>query len=229
MDGETIRRNTRNEPARVSALEGWTTTKTAGKALGVSPRTVQSYITKGYLVGRTEGEGVKRTWYVSIDSVNNLRARRLAEVDADAIREGSAEQVAEGIAEVLQNLSERLAEAAARAAEYRTRLELTERAESTLREDLDRERAERREVGDELAGERQRREQAERERDELRGQLEALLLQENQDQPETRDAPEGASEAEGRADAPAGRGDRDTGASLAPERRSWWRRFFLGE
>ena len=227
MDGETIRRNTRNESARVSAPEGWTTTKTAGKALGVSPRTVQSYIKKGYLVGRTEGEGVKRTWYVSIDSVNNLRARRLAEVDADAIREGSAEQVAEGIAEVVQNLSERLAEAAARAAEYRTRLELTERAESTLREDLDRERAERREVRDELAGERQRREQAERERDELRGQLEAL--QENQDQPETRDAPEGASEAEGWADAPAGRGDRDTGASLAPERRSWWRRFFSGE
>ena len=162
MDAKPPRRNTPNQPVEISAPEGWTTTKAAGKALGVSPRTVQSYIKKGHLVGRVEGEGVRRTWYVSIDSLNNLRARRLAEVEAESFRESSADHVAEGLAEVMQNLSERLAEAAARAAEYRTRLELTERAESTLREDLDRERAERREVREERKGERVRREQAEK-------------------------------------------------------------------
>ncbi len=118
MEGDSTRRNTPNTSADVSAPEGWTTTKAAGKALGVSPRTVQSYIKKGYLLGRAEGEGVKRTWYVSIDSLNELRTRRLAEENAETFRESSADHLAEGIAEVVQNLSESLAETSARAAEY---------------------------------------------------------------------------------------------------------------
>ena len=170
MDEEDTRRNTQNRNAEASTMGGWTNTTTAGKALGVSPRTIQTYIRKGLLQGKVEGEGVLRTWYVSIDSLNTLRGQRLAESGAATFREGSSEQVAEGIAEAMQNLSERLAEEAARAAEYRVRLELTERAESSLREDLQRER----ERADRLEGERVRREQAEQERDELRRQLEAL-------------------------------------------------------
>src|SRR5215207_9054921 len=139
MDEECIRRNSRNTNAEASAGGGWTNTTTAGKALGVSPRTIQTYIRKGLLQGKVEGEGVRRTWYVNIDSLNTLRSQRLAEGGAETFREGSSEQVAEGIAEAMQNLSERLAEEAARAAEYRVRLELTERAESSLREDLQRE------------------------------------------------------------------------------------------
>jgi len=135
MDGEDVRRNTQNLNAETSAMGGWTNTTAAGKALGVSPRTVQSYIHKGLLQGKVEGEGVRRTWYVSIDSLNALRARRIAEVGAEGFREGSAEYIAEGIAEAMQNLSERLADEAARAAEYRTRLELTEQAQSTLEEE----------------------------------------------------------------------------------------------
>jgi hypothetical protein len=215
MEEYSARRNTPKLSADVSAPEGWTTTKAAGKVLGVSPRTIQSYIKKGYLLGRAEGVGVKRTWYVSIDSLNELRARRLAEENAETFREGSADHhLAEGIAEVVQNLSESLAETSARAAEYRTRLELTERAESSLREDLERERAERREAREELSEERQRREQAERERDELRTRLEAL-----QKPPQ---APEKAP------DEPTDTQPRTEETEREPEtsRPSFWRRFF---
>jgi hypothetical protein len=63
---------------------------------------------------------------------------------------------------------------------------------------------------EELGAERVRREQAERERDVLAAELEALR--------ETRDAPETASEGEYGTETPAD----DTGEP----RRSWWRRLF---
>jgi hypothetical protein len=141
MEEESIRGNSQNSYSEPSATEGWTNTAVAGKALGVSPRTVLSYIKKGLLEGKAEGEGVKRTWYVTIDSLNALRVQRLTEGNlAENFHESSAENVAEGIAEAMQNISARLAEESARAAEFRVRLELTERAESTLREALQRER-----------------------------------------------------------------------------------------
>lgn len=140
-DPEPTRRNSQNSSTESSATGGWTNTTVAGKALGVSPRTVISYIKKGLLEGKAEGEGVKRTWYVSIDSLNTLRVQRLAEGNtAEDFHEGSAENIAEGIAEAMENISARLAEESARAAEFRVRFELTERAESTLREALQRER-----------------------------------------------------------------------------------------
>ena len=172
MDEEGTRRNTQNTGAEASASGGWTNTTVAAKALGVSPRTVQTYIRKGLLQGKVEGEGVRRTWQVSIDSLNALRAQRIAEGDLAGFREDSAEQVAEGIAEAMQNLSERLAEEAARAAEYRTRLELTEQAQSTIQEQA-------RKIQEEA---RQLRE----ENDQLRRELEALR--------EPRESPETASE-----------------------------------
>jgi len=154
MHEEGIRRNTQKSNAEASAGGGWTNTTTAGKALGVSPRTVQTYIRKGLLQGKVEGEGVRRTWYVGIDSLNALRARRIAEGDVEGFREGSAEQVAEGIAEAMQNLSERLADEAARAAEYRTRLELTEQAQSTIQEEARGLREENERLREELEAER---------------------------------------------------------------------------
>jgi hypothetical protein len=144
MDEEGTRRNSRNTDAESSASSGWVNTTAAAKALGVTPRTIQSYIHKGLLQGKVEGEGVRRTWLVGIDSLNALRAQRISEGHVEGFREGNVERVAEGIAEALQNLSERLAEESARAAEYRARLELTERTESSLREDLERVREERR-------------------------------------------------------------------------------------
>jgi hypothetical protein len=140
MEEEPTRRNSQNLSTEPSAAGGWTNTTVAGKALGVSPRTVISYIKKGLLEGKAEGEGVKRTWYVSIDSLNTLRVQRLAGGNtAEDFHEGSAENIAEGIAEAMENISARLAEESARAAEFRVRFELTERAESTLREALQRE------------------------------------------------------------------------------------------
>ncbi len=69
---------------------------------------------------------------------------------------------------------------------------------------------------EELGAERVRREQAERERDELRGQLEALQ--------ELRDALKAVAEPVEATDTPPDRGDRETGVQR--RRASWWRRFF---
>jgi hypothetical protein len=118
-----------------SAGSGWTTTKVAGKALGVSPRTVQSYIRRGLLDGRTEGEGVKRTWLVSVDSINALRAERIAEDGGEGFRDGSAAALADSIGEAVQNLSTRLAEESAKAARLEERLAITGRAQSTVQDE----------------------------------------------------------------------------------------------
>jgi DNA repair exonuclease SbcCD ATPase subunit len=75
--------------------------------------------------------------------------------------------VADSLAEVVDRMSAQLEARTAEAADARARLELTERAESTLREERDR-------VRQELDAERERREQAERERDELAAELAAL-------------------------------------------------------
>jgi hypothetical protein len=72
-------------------------------------------------------------------------------------------------------------------------------------------------VREELGAERVRREQAERERDELRRQLEALTSP--RDEPQ---APDTASETTEGTDPPTGRGQAETGV----QRRSWWRRWF---
>ena len=69
---------------------------------------------------------------------------------------------------------------------------------------------------EELGAERVRREQAERERDELAARLEALT--------ETPGGPETAAEEPERAETPADPG----GSQEATERRSWWRRVFGG-
>ena len=138
-----------------AASSGWTTTAAAARALGVSRRTVQSYAQQGKLDAKTEGEGVKKTFYISIDSINALRAQRIAEgkIGADAPDDASIEHGAE-LAEVVQNLASRMADEAARAAALETRLELTAQAESSLREQLEQEREEARRLREELEAER---------------------------------------------------------------------------
>ncbi len=129
---------------------GWTTTKAAAKALGVTRRTVQEYVRKGELKALAEGEGVAKKYYVSVDSLTALRARRrreakeapdLADVSSWVERsEKAGEGGKEALGEVLRRAIERLEVRTAEAAELRARLELTEKAESTLRESLERER-----------------------------------------------------------------------------------------
>jgi hypothetical protein len=188
---------------------GWVTTDVAAAALGVSPRTVRRYIDRGDLAGRVEEEGITRTWLVSIDSLQALRDHR-GVAGQDRGESADMTVVADTLAEVVDRMSARLEARTAEAADARARLELTERAESTLREEHDR-------VREELGAERVRREQAERERDELAAELSALQ--------ETRDAPQtAAGEAEEHEERPFTE-EAQEGSGPRPER-SWWRRWF---
>lgn len=184
----------------LSATSGWVTTKQAARSLGISPRTVRWHIEQGNIAAEPRGEGVQRTWLVSIDSLQAFRHVRRSATDLPGNNRGETEAAAiapDTTGNPIRELADRLAEEAAKAAEYRVRLELTEQAQSTLES--------------ELAAERQRREEAERERDELRLRLESPL--------ESQNSPEAASP----------RSNRDTALEDAQEpveRRSWWRRFF---
>jgi len=184
---------------------GWTTTKQAAKVLGVSRRSVQSYVRQGILEARDEGEGVNKRFLVSIDSLNALSARRKREAGARAnFAEDSAglektAKLAANTGEGLRHVIARLEARTEEATELRIRLELTEKAQSTLEDDL--------------AEERRLREEAEREREDLRLKLEAL-----------RETPQGAGTLE---EAPE-RAQPQSAAGEAQEtvQRPWWRRLF---
>ena len=202
---EAVRGNQTDSSHGIEAPSGWVGTQQAARSLGVSPRTVRWHIEHGNLVAKPEGEGVRRTWLVSIDSLQAFRDARqsagnLPRTDRAAVRD--AHIAAEGFGNPIRELADRLAEEAARAAEYRVRLELTEQAQTSLEE--------------ELATERRRREEAERERDELRQRVEVPS--------EPREATEKGSEETTKGE------EEVTEAAQEPqkssERRSWWRAFF---
>ena len=179
MADEAHGASSEKHPGEGSASSGWVTTKQAAKVLGVSRRSVQEYVHRGLLEARVEGEGVPKTFYVSIDSFNALRNRRNNEAHSPArFAEHSPQTVeptnaSENTGEALRHAIDRLEARTAEATELRIRLELTERTQSTLEE--------------QLAEERRRREDAERERDELKRRLEAA--------PEPPRAPQSAPEA----------------------------------
>jgi hypothetical protein len=120
-----------------AAESGCVTTEVAAAGLNVSPRTVRDYIKAGKLEAKSQGEGVERRWLISIDSLHALRQSRQASAELPRDRRGEApggENAAELAAELLatvQDLQYRLGRAEARA-------ELTERAESSVREERDR-------------------------------------------------------------------------------------------
>ncbi len=184
---------------------GWVTTEVAAKAVRVSPRTIRRYIDQGQLEAKPQGEGVRREWLISVDSLHALRASRTIERDVpDKVRDL---EYADSIADVLREMSTRLESRAEEAAELRVRLELTERAQSTLED-------ERRQALEELEEERRRREQAEREREELHRQLESLR--------EPPEAYEAADEQPGRGQQPYS----DASGTQQAVQRPWWRRMF---
>ena len=120
------------EDARNSRQDsGWTTTAAAAKALNVSPRTIRLYIEKGELEGRLEEGTDKRIWLVSIDSLNTLRAKR----GTSGIVPDESPEIAETVPEAMRELALRLESRAAEAAELRTRLELTEKTQSTIEQE----------------------------------------------------------------------------------------------
>lgn len=199
MDADTIRGSGGDNNREAEAVSGWVTTKQAARSLGISPRTVRWHIEQGNIVAKPQGEGVQRTWLVSIDSLQAFRQSRQDATylphDNRANYEGA--EIAPDIpGNPIRELANRLAEEAARAAEYRVRLELTEQAQSTLEAVL--------------AEERLRREEVELERDELRLRLEGSLA--------PRDAAETVSEGTDRGDV--------SPDPQQPSQRSWWRRFF---
>jgi hypothetical protein len=199
---------------------GWVTTKVAARTLHVDPRTVRKYIKQGKLEAVSEGEGVEKTYLVSIDSLHELRGTRpdpradrsiVPQESAGAAM--SADPTADLVA-LLRDLTKEVSQRSSEAAELRTRLELTERAETSQREALEQR----------LVTEQVLREQAERERDELAAELEALR--------EEREVPEVAQPSE-----PPGGPERasedESSGEVPPEqqepverRSSWWRRFF---
>ena len=186
---------------------GWVTTRQAARALNVMPRQVRNYIAAGDLEGRKEGNGVTERWLVSISSVEALRQKRHSEdklprqyrdVSGDAEDTG---QSVGNTAELIRELAARLEDAQYELGRAESRLELTSQAESTLLEDLARER---------------KRAEAERERAE---RLEAELREAQKQPTELREAPETVSEDTEKVDAPPEQQE-------STEHRSWWRRFF---
>src|SRR5215217_281944 len=172
MDEEDTRGNDFGNDRDKEPSSGWVTTQQAARALGISPRTVRWHIDKGNIEAKPEGEGVKRTWIISIDSLQEFRDARQAAGElphTDRVFVEGADIAADGPGNPIRELADRLVEEAARAAKYRVRLELTEQAQSTLEA--------------ELSAERVRREQAEKERDELHRMLEAAS--EPPEEPET--------------------------------------------
>jgi hypothetical protein len=185
VDGEEHSETSANPAGDVreeASGSGWTTTKQAAKVLGVSRRSVQGYVRRGLLEAQEQGQGVNKTFLVSIDSLNALHDRRRHEAsEAAKFAEASAEAAETAnqhtdTGEALRHAIERVEARTAEATEFRIRLELTEQAQSTLQE--------------ELIEERRRREEAERERDELRRELFAIR--------EPRPSPEPLEEQQGR-------------------------------
>ena len=142
----------RTEDLDAGASSGWVTTEVAARAVRVSPRTIRRLIDRGELEARAEGEGVRRRWFVSVDSLHALRMSQVGEGDSPrTIRE---EDLADNIADVIRDMSARLEDRTAEAVEMRTRLELTERTRSTMEEEAERLREENERLRSELEAER---------------------------------------------------------------------------
>src|SRR5829696_3200438 len=185
-----------------TAPSGWVTTRQAARSLGVSPRTVRWHIERGNLEAKPQGEGVQRSWLVSIDDLQAFRDTRQRKGQLPGNYRNTAESAdiaADGTGSAIRELADRLVEEASRASEYRVRLEITERAESTLRE--------------ELAEERRLREEAEREREDLRRELETLR--------EPRESPETAEEVPDRAEPRPATGGAQEGTERPQQRGGW--------
>jgi chromosome segregation ATPase len=141
----------RKNEGSVEGNSGWVNTDVAAEALGVSARSVRNYILDGALVARKEKEGINERYVVSVDSLHALRdqrkqqgklqaRRRRASRQSEATAEDAAELVSKTAVDMMRETLTSLEMQMAQNAELRVRLELTERAESTLREELERER-----------------------------------------------------------------------------------------
>jgi hypothetical protein len=142
----------RPEDADTTGQSGWVTTDVAARAVRVSPRTIRRLIERGDLEAKAEGEGVERRWLVSVDSLHTLRASRTDDrARPRAVPEGAD---ADSIADVLREMSARIEMRTAEAVEMRTRLELSEQAQSSVEEEARRLKEEVEQLRTELEAER---------------------------------------------------------------------------
>ena len=215
MGEDHTRGHSRPSLADLSSESGWVATDVAAKAVRVSPRTIRRYIDQGKLEAKLQGEGVRREWLVSVDSLHALRASRTTEADVPDVSPGV--EPMDSIADVVREMAARLESRAEEAAQLRVRLELTERAQSTLED-------ERRQVVQELEQERRLREEAEREREDLRQQLKALT----DERPSPQTVEEEPQSAEEEPHPAAGEEAQEEGVHKPQEKRSWWRRLLGG-
>jgi hypothetical protein len=202
-DGGHERQEAADNAGLSGGHEGWVSTDVAAKALGVSPRTVRRMLERKELRGRLEEEGLGKTWFVDITSVQRLRDERPT-AGRDRREYPVVSGMADSTADVVRDLAADLAEARYQLGRAESRLELTSQTESTLREALERER----ERADRLEVEL---------RENRRPQLELGPLRDEPHVHETvSETPEGT-------ETPSDRGDPE--ASIQ-RRSSWWRRFF---
>ncbi len=220
MGEEAPRGDAASDDRGATAPSGWVTTQVAARSLDIQPRTVRWHIEQGNLEAKPQGEGVRRSWLVSIDSLQAFRDTRQRGRELPRGYRApteSADIAAESPGNAIRELAERLVEEASKASEFRVRLELSERAESTLREELEEER--------------HRREEAERQREDLREDLRRLLRLQTlrgarespvspgpnePNEPPLPDAPADAQEAT----------ERPQAKEMAEPQSSWWRRLW---
>jgi hypothetical protein len=205
MAEDPARGQSRTDNTGTYGESGWITTEVAARAVRVSPRTIRRYIERGELEAKPQGEGVRREWLISVDSLHALRATRTTGEGVPEADRGI--EYPDSIADVLRDMSASLVARAEEAAELRVRLQLTEQAQSTIEEG-------RRRAEEELAEERRRREAAERRAEDLERRL-----QERQEAPGVAETVE--EEPGGTSPRPDAAGPQ-TGAQPRP----WWRRVF---
>jgi hypothetical protein len=114
----------------------WVRADVAAASLGVSGRTVRNFIYSGELESKLEEDGIRKGWLVSVDGLYALRDKRRLE-DTSGARQ---QQDGQNTAELLREAAARLKKRAAEVAELRSRLELAEKANSSLRKQLEYER-----------------------------------------------------------------------------------------
>jgi hypothetical protein len=244
----------------------------AAALLQLPPARVREMLIAGELEGISPGATLERAWKVRLPAAAhrkqtapvdqppesppeeqeesraaNESAESLVEppperADAGDVRRAEA-RGSEVTADIARDLLLRVQELQYKLGRTEARAELTERAESTLREDLERERVERLEAQrrveqarSTLEEERRRREAAERERDELRRRLadveepgtqepssgvgpQAAALEGAQDPSEVAQTPAAALEEEANPRS-------STWSTQAGAQRPWWRRWF---
>ena len=160
-------RDVRGEETEVmQETSGWVPTAVAARALRVTPRSIRTYIDQGRLEARAQGEGVRKSWLVSVESVEALREEREgAERGRGSIR--PPEKAAE---DLFLEVTNRLEIRSAEDGELRVRLQIAERTRGILEEG-------RWQLAEDLKRERERAERLEQGYREVREEVERLAAQ----------------------------------------------------